>query len=90
MPASWTASAATRQVSQAPRCSASQARSSGSSSWRSWRIAISGRARSQSGDEAATDANAVPRSSSRRLILAREMSWATELRFMSISPAISS
>ena len=54
------------------------------------RMAMSGSAFSHSGDEVAIETSASPRSSSRSLIRAREISCATELRFMSMISAISS
>ena len=69
-------------------CSSSQSWSA--LGWPSWRAASRASERSQSADEVATEASAVPRSASRRLMRAREISCATELRFISMSSAISS
>ena len=78
------------QIGQSARCSSSQSRSASLCSWPSSRMARRGSARSHSAEVTATEASAVPRSSSRSLIRAREISCATELRFMSMTSAMSS
>ena len=89
-PASAIASRPSSQRLQVARCASSQPASSVRLSWPSARIAMSGSAFSHAFEAGGIVRSAVWRNASRSAIRAREMSCATELRFIPMSTAISS